>query len=113
MKVYSSPNPAMVGHLRIVLETQGIACDVRGEYRGILAGAVPPVQCWPELWVMEDSQVESARELICEALKPGVYYAAHWNCPNCDEDLEGQFTICWKCGTNRPEDEAKDENQDC
>lgn len=24
-----------------------------------------------------------------------------WRCPNCGELIEGQFTTCWKCGTDR------------
>ena len=34
MKVYSSPNLAMVGHLKNVLELRGIACKIRGEFAG-------------------------------------------------------------------------------
>lgn len=29
-----------------------------------------------------------------------------WTCPNCTEEIEGQFTDCWKCGTSRPVDDA-------
>ncbi|MHC4331384.1 MAG: DUF7577 domain-containing protein, partial [Planctomycetota bacterium] len=24
-----------------------------------------------------------------------------WTCPNCGEEVEAQFTNCWKCGANR------------
>ena len=26
---------------------------------------------------------------------------SNWQCSNCGEDLEPQFTDCWKCGTER------------
>lgn len=25
-----------------------------------------------------------------------------WKCPECGEEVDGQFTNCWQCGTNRP-----------
>ena len=24
-----------------------------------------------------------------------------WVCPKCKEQMEGQFTVCWNCGTVR------------
>ncbi len=105
MKVYSSPNLAMVGHLKNVLEMHDIACDIHGEFRGVALGELPPIQCWPELWVVEESQAEEARQIIREALEPTELDPGHWKCPSCDEDLVGQFTVCWKCGTNRPDNE--------
>ena len=105
MKVYSSPNLTMVGHLKNVLEARGIACDIRGEFRGAAMGELPPIECWPELWVAEESQAEKAGRIIGEVLESTEGDRGHWKCPSCDEDLEGQFTVCWKCGTNRPEDE--------
>ncbi len=105
MKVYSSPNLAMVGHLKNVLETQGIPCNIRGEFGGAAAGMLPPIECWPELWIVDESQAEHARQIITEALGPTEHDPGHWKCANCDEDLEGQFTVCWNCGTNRPDNE--------
>jgi hypothetical protein len=26
-----------------------------------------------------------------------------WQCPDCGEALEGQFSACWHCGALRPE----------
>ena len=34
MKVYSSPNLTMVGHMKNVLDAHDIACDIRVEFRG-------------------------------------------------------------------------------
>jgi len=25
-----------------------------------------------------------------------------WQCPNCEQELDAQFTDCWNCGTERP-----------
>ncbi len=105
MKVYSSPNLTMVGHLKNVLELRGIACSIRGEFAGAAIGLLPPIVCWPELWVVDESQAEEAKQIIREALGPTEGEPAHWKCPQCEEDVEGQFDVCWKCGTNRPDEE--------
>ncbi len=103
MNVYSSPNLSMVGHFKNVLETHEIACYISGESRGGAVGDLPPIECWPELRVVDESQIEEAKRIIEEALESTGQDAAPWNCPNCDETLEGQFTLCWKCGANRPD----------
>ena len=105
MKVYSSPNLTMVGHLKNVLELRGIACSIRGEFGGAAVGLLPPIVCWPELWVVDESQAEEAKQIISEALESTEHEPAHWKCPRCEEEMEGQFDVCWKCGTNRPDNE--------
>ena len=98
MKVYSSPNVAMVGHLKNVLEIHGIVCEVRGEYRD---GELPP-ESGPELWVRDESQLEQAKQIIAESLESNENESWAWKCPSCGEEVEGQFTECWSCGTSRP-----------
>jgi hypothetical protein len=92
----------MVGHLKNVLETHDIPCNIQGEFRGILVGEIPPADCWPELWLVDRSQAEQAYDLIKKALDETEQDRPKWKCSTCDEDIEGQFTLCWKCGTDRP-----------
>ncbi len=103
MNVYSSPDLAMVGHLKNILETHGIDCYIHGEIRGSLAGSLPPIQCWPELWVKDESQAEQAKQIVSDTLDTNESGRSDWNCPKCHEHLKGQFTLCWKCGTDRPD----------
>ena len=105
MKVYSAPNLAMVGNMKNILEIHGIACEIRGENRYIGAGELPPIECWPELWVTDESKLAQAKQIIAEALKPSENELVTWKCPNCGEVVEGQFTECWNCRTNRPRSE--------
>jgi len=103
MRVYSNPNLAMVGHFKNILENYGIVCEIRGENRNVAAGEIPPIECWPELWVIDESQIEQAKQIISEALKSGEKESEAWKCSGCGEEVEGQFTECWNCGTNRPD----------
>lgn len=101
-RIYSSDNPLIVGHLKQVLEANHIACITRNEYLLGGAGELPPNECWPELWVVEDFQQQEARALVEAALAMRFEPAGSWECPDCGELLEGQFTACWACGAERP-----------
>ncbi|MDH3317222.1 MAG: DUF2007 domain-containing protein [Gammaproteobacteria bacterium] len=104
-RVYSSDNPLIVGHLKQVLEANHIACMTRNEYLLGGAGEIPPIECWPEIWVVEDFQQERARALVESVLALGAEAGANWHCCRCGEALEGQFTACWACGADRPPDD--------
>ena len=101
-KVYEASDPLMVGHVKNVLENEGIGCITRNEYLAGAAGGIPPSECWYEIWVTNDEQYEDAKNLIQNALsktEPSV--SPRWTCANCGEMHEHQFTTCWKCGKER------------
>ena len=92
----------MVGHLRNVLEAHGIECLLKNEFTSGAIGELPPFECWPELWVMDDSRFEEASAIVSAAsLENLVEPTTRWTCTNCKEELEGQFTDCWNCGHSR------------
>ena len=50
-------------------------------------------ETWPELWLLDGSQVEQARQLVQEALEPPKTTSSwNWTCPECREDIESQFS---------------------
>ena len=102
MRIYSAPNMAMVAHIRNVLEAHEIPCTVRGEFRGTMAGEIPPIECWPELWLLDESLSDLARAIIREAIETHDPSLPPWQCPSCKEEIEGQFATCWNCATDRP-----------
>lgn len=85
-----------VAHLRNVLESAGIPCEVRNDRLAGAMGEIPFVECWPELWVRSAGDVLRARGLIDEALRPATDAEA-WTCPRCAERIEPQFAQCWRC----------------
>ncbi len=99
-RLYGSDDRLLVGHLRALLEAQGIPCVVRNEYLGGAAGELPPHECWPELWVVEAGDWDRARALVEAQLGPT--HAPPWTCPDCGEAIEGQFAQCWHCGRRAP-----------
>ena len=55
-RIYSAKDPLMIGHLKNVLATFGINCVARNIDLISAAGELPPIECWPELWVVDDGQ---------------------------------------------------------
>jgi Putative prokaryotic signal transducing protein len=101
IRVYAARDMVMVGHLRNVLELEGVPCRVRNLDLGAAAGELPPTECWPELWIDREADLERARRLIDRALRTPAERGASWTCEPCGERHEGQFTECWKCGRAR------------
>ncbi len=100
-RVYSSQLSLMVGHMKNILESHGISCVIRNEFLAGGSGELPPTECWPELWVERDIDYERAQGIIEETLRDEGQSSEPWICPGCGERLEGQFGVCWRCGTER------------
>lgn len=85
------------------LESNGIEAIVRGEFLTSGWGELPLDVC--SVWVSDDSQYERANALLIAFLNGDLareYRGEHWRCPQCGEQLEGQFTKCWSCGAVKP-----------
>lgn len=95
----------MVGHFQSILEPLGIHCEIRNEGGVSLAGEVPLTQVYPELWVLGNWNRWQAEQLIKRYLAGlgNAPTAPAWTCPRCKEEVEGQFSECWNCGTPFPE----------
>ena len=95
-RVYSSYNLAAVHHARNLLDAAGIRAVVKNQYLSSAMGDLPPAECQPELWVLNDADAPRAEQLLFSAESPGE----PWTCA-CGETLGGQFTQCWNCGAFR------------
>lgn len=105
-KVYSSPSLSMVYCAKNVLASHGIESLVRGENLTSLAGEIPWTDAWAELWIPDEMRAEEAREILESSLNEAEHSEEAWKCPACGEELEGQFTECWKCGAEKPIEHA-------
>lgn len=97
--LYASLNLAEIGILRGMLESHGIKCIVRNEMLSTLAGEVPFTECGPQLWVRSDDDFPRARDILQDFHREPDASASPWQCPNCGEQVDGQFAACWNCGT--------------
>ena len=63
-KLYTTQNPLTISHLKNILESGGIQCVVKNLYLSAAVGELPPIECWPELWVIDDARYAEAREVV-------------------------------------------------
>jgi hypothetical protein len=84
-----------VAHARNVLITAGIQCELRNQYLAGALGDLPMMETWPQLYVDDADEKFALSALARAAAAPA---AGPWICGDCGEEMEGQFTQCWRCG---------------
>lgn len=62
-------------------------------------GELPINECWPEIWVQNETDYDIAEKIIHNALSVASQQDP-WRC-QCGELIEGQFDVCWSCGSER------------
>jgi Putative prokaryotic signal transducing protein len=100
-KLYCDNDWMRVAYLKDALEHHGIECLVKNEYLAGAMGEIPPLECWPELWVLDPERIELARRLMRSLLVETDKVTEGWRCTECGERSEGQFTECWRCCASR------------
>lgn len=98
-RLVSAPNLALATMWADMLGHAGVAATVQRAYAGSIAGELPPDQAMPEVWVVDDDQLERARTLLDELRSP---VQRRWVCRGCGERVEGAFEECWNCGAPMP-----------
>jgi hypothetical protein len=101
-KLYTAQNPLTISHLKNILESGGIQCVIKNLYLSAAVGELPPIECWPELWVIDDARYAEAREVVEKSRSPVRPVSKPWRCRKCGTEVEGQFGECWNCGCSRP-----------
>jgi hypothetical protein len=97
-KLDSTESLVTINHWKNILESEGIACELRNEHLGSVMGEVPFVEVWPQLWIVNDLDYDRARQLLDkDAVAESPTEA--WTCKKCGEENEGQFAACWNCNT--------------
>jgi len=110
--VYGARDLAEAQFVKGLLEAEDIPAIIQGGALQAVLGEIPvSPESLPSVWVNE-TDLDRAMPIVKEldnggpaktSLQPG------WTCAKCGEALEGQFSTCWKCGTNRPEAQAVQE----
>ena len=80
---------------RNLLTAAGIESELRNQYLAGALGDLPMLETWPQLWVEDSFESAALRALERAAAAP---VGVPWTCSQCGEQLEPQFTTCWRCG---------------
>ena len=97
--VYRAASLLQVAHARNVLISAGIESELRNQYLAGAMGDLPMLETWPQLWVDDAFESAALRALASAAAAPA---GTPWTCSQCGEQLEAQFTTCWRCGAAFP-----------
>ena len=100
LHTFSLADRAEAGLLKELLEREGVVCLIRNEQLFAALGEIPFLECFPELWVVDDEVWPRAKSLLANWFKQEVDPLS-WTCFSCGEVLEWQFGACWKCGKAR------------
>lgn len=106
-KIYSARDALQAHFLRHMLEAQGIEAKVLGDILGMAKGELPfTTDTLPAVWVREDDAAAAAAiveefENRDDAPIDPEADETPWQCPHCNETIEGQFTACWNCQNPR------------
>ncbi len=101
LHTFTLADRAQAGLLKELLQREGVDCIIRNEQLFAALGEIPFLECFPELWVVDDEVWPRGKALLDGWLK-NEEDVEEWICPSCGEQLEGQFGACWKCGHQRP-----------
>jgi hypothetical protein len=94
---------ALAGMFREFLRKEGIECVIRNEGLFAALGEIPFTECYPELWVVDNELYPRASNLLRQWMEKASERPP-WSCPDCGEQIEGQFCACWKCGHGQERD---------
>ncbi|HEY6621053.1 MAG TPA: DUF2007 domain-containing protein [Steroidobacteraceae bacterium] len=94
-RVFRAASLLQVAHARNVLTAAGIDSELRNQYLAGALGDLPMLETWPQVWVENALESAALRALQNAATAPT---GAPWVCSQCGEELEPQFTTCWRCG---------------
>jgi hypothetical protein len=102
-KVFTSTDHFMIGHIRNLLEIQGIACTIKNLHISNLPAFIPSCEIIPEVWVLNDSDYPVAEKIVSQAFDYSqIPQGEKWECPNCKEIIDPQFSACWNCDQEKP-----------
>ena len=107
VKIFTGRDEAENYYVHSLLKAQGVRAAVLGEYLAAARGQLPLTNdTMAAVWVHPED-VERAGQIVDEYNDTTISIAeasaaGPWVCPNCDKQLEAQFTQCWNCQTMRP-----------
>lgn len=94
-KVYTNEISLLVSNMKNIIEAQEIEVFIKNEYAQGAVGEVSAFDTWPEVWVVNDTDFDSAMEIVNSSQRSDN--TVDWTCKSCAEENDSSFEICWKC----------------
>ena len=104
-KVFTAPDLDAVHLVQGLLKESGFECSVLNSNLTFLAGEIPTIETWPELWLLDDTKLPAAMEILRESNQESDV-SEPWFCAVCNEKVPGSFACCWNCSTQKTDRDA-------
>ena len=103
-EVYRDWDSAKVGLFNGLLQEAGIRTMLRN-WSGSNITEIPIPEFYPNICAFNEADAAHARQIISDYLHADTTGLKNWICPNCGEEIDGGFSVCWSCQT--PVEEAE------
>lgn len=100
-RIFSEPTPLFIHQIKDLLEEKGITAIIKNEFLSGGVGELPPIEVWPELWIINKEDKEPAKKIVNEFIQSTKSNPQEWICASCGERIEGHFNVCWNCGSEK------------
>jgi hypothetical protein len=97
IRIYSAANLPDAHLVRGLLGQAGIDATVFNENLQGGLGEIPFTHAYPEVWIVDERDLQRAREVIRQIERPAPSAQAVI-CVRCHEASPGHFQVCWNCG---------------
>lgn len=96
VRIYSAASLPDAHLMRGLLGQAGIDATVFNENLQGGLGEIPFTHAYPEVWIVDECNLQRAREVISQIERPAQGLGSIF-CPRCHEGSPGHFQICWNC----------------
>jgi hypothetical protein len=103
-RIFASEDRTLIAHIIALLEARTIPYVVKNQGLAGAIGGIPPLECQPEIWIMDEANYTPAMEIVAAVTggSAAQVRTGAWKC-QCGEAIEAQFSACWQCGRPAPE----------
>ena len=98
--IYKNEDRFLVNNAELALNNANIETLLKNEFAAGAAGEISPIDAWPEVWIVDDSQLAQAEKII-EQLDHTLV-GDNWFCSQCQEQNAASFDFCWQCQHEKP-----------
>ena len=97
-KIFSTLDHLMSVHVANLLKNKGFNAEVKNIH--LADFALPRIIAEYEVWVDEENY-DKAKKALDKAFSNLSSVRPAWECRDCKESIEAQFTECWNCGSSK------------
>ncbi len=100
IKLFTDERLFVLLQLKQQLDEADLSSFIKNELLAGGTGDLPFTETWPELWLHRKSDYPQAMKIVNDFKKTldDSSEAPDWTCPQCGEDNEGHYGLCWSCG---------------